>query len=106
MENQFVTYNIASWLNKLGFTEDCLATFHKEFKTMPASFTRTNFFYELEGNIVDLREIVSAKKISLTYGYAIEIVLRNGAKTESGCYYTEEVLNEAYNGLVKKLTSL
>lgn len=79
---------------------------HKEFKTIPASFTRTNFFYELSGNIVDLREIVSAKKISLTYGYAIEIVLRNGVTTKSGCYYTEEVLNKAYDKLVKKLTSL
>lgn len=79
---------------------------HKEFKTMPDSFTRTNFFYELEGNNVDLREIVSAKKISLTYGYAIEIVLKNGVTTKSGCYYTEEVLNEAYNRLVKELTNL
>lgn len=67
---------------------------------------RKNFFYELEGNVVDLREIVSAKKISVAGDYVIEIVLKNGAKTESGCYYTEEVLNEAYNGLVKKLTSL
>ena len=79
---------------------------YREFKTVQEALVRTNFFYELSGNIVDLREIVSAKKISLTYGDAIEIVLKNGVTTKSGCYYTEEVLNEAYNRLVKELTSL
>ena len=79
---------------------------YRESKTVQEALVRTNFFYELSGNIVDLREIVSAKKISLTYGYAIEIVLKNGVTTKSGPYYTEEVLNEAYNRLVKELTNL
>lgn len=79
---------------------------YRELKTVQEVLVHKNFFYELNGNIVDLREIVSAKKISVAGDYVIEIVLKNGAKTESGCYYTEEVLNEAYNGLVKKLTSL
>ena len=79
---------------------------YRESKTVQEVLVHTNFFYELNGNIVDLREIVSAKKISLTYGYAIEIVLKNGVTTKSGCYYPEEVLNKAYDKLVKKLTSL
>lgn len=79
---------------------------YRESKTVQEALVRTNFFYELSGNIVDLREIVSAKKISVTCGYVINIVLKNGVTTKSGHYYTEEVLNEAYNRLVKELTNL
>ena len=79
---------------------------YRESKTVQKALVRTNFFYELNGNIVDLREIVSAKKISVTCGYVINIVLKNGVTTKSGCYYTEEALNEAYNRLVKELTNL
>lgn len=79
---------------------------YRESKTVQEVLAHTNFFYELEDLVVDLREIVSAKKISVAGDYVIEIVLKSGAKTESGCYYTEEVLNKAYDKLVKKLTSL
>lgn len=80
---------------------------HKEFKTMPKSFTRTNFFYELEGLIVDLREVALARKIRSEHlGYRVEIILKNSVTATSHVYFEEAVLEKVYNELVKELKAL
>ena len=80
---------------------------HKEFKTTSKSFTRTNFFYELEGLAVDLREVVLARKIRSEHlGYRVEIILKNGVTTTSHVYFEETILEKVYNGLVKELKAL